>query len=113
MNANVSRQKTKHPSSYPSAPNQALNDAGNNMSFPPVKDTIDDVGLPSPTSSSGVPDEAPVYVVPSRVIAAVEHPLVIKNVDKAIQTFGRNCSYQTVCRRLDGNRKIILGMLTI
>ena len=32
---------------------------------------------------------APVYKVPAKEIVAVEHPMIIKNIDNALQTFGR------------------------
>ena len=32
---------------------------------------------------------APVYTVPGKEIVAVEHPMIIKNIDNGLKTFGR------------------------
>lgn len=39
---------------------------------------------------------APVYPIPDTKITALEHPMIIKDVDKAIQTFGRNPNLSSV-----------------
>ena len=39
---------------------------------------------------------APKYSVPSRTIAALEHPMIVKDVDKAIKTFGNNPAFSHV-----------------
>jgi general transcription factor 3C polypeptide 5 (transcription factor C subunit 1) len=41
-------------------------------------------------------DAAPRYTIPSRRLGAVEHPMIIKNLDKAIKTFGQNSALQSV-----------------
>lgn len=41
---------------------------------------------------------APVYTVPPREIVAVEHPLIIKNLENGIKTFGRQPQWNKVCR---------------
>ncbi len=41
-------------------------------------------------------DAAPRYSIPAKRLIAVEHPLVVKDVDKAIKTFGRSASFKTV-----------------
>lgn len=56
---------------------------------------------PSASSSSSVSDQqpqAPAFKIPSRTIAAVEHPFLVKNLDKGIETFGSNPQFQSVCR---------------
>lgn len=40
--------------------------------------------------------QAPAYKIPSRTIAAVEHPFLIMDVDKGLDTFGPNPQYQSV-----------------
>lgn len=39
---------------------------------------------------------APSFKIPSRTISAVEHPCIIKDLDKALATFGPNPQYQSV-----------------
>lgn len=46
------------------------------------------------------PEHAPSFAVPARRLGALEHPMIIKNVDKAIETFGRNYAPQAVCHQL-------------
>lgn len=41
-------------------------------------------------------DAAPAYTIPSRRLGALEHPMIIKNLDKAIKTFGQNSALQAV-----------------
>ncbi|KAL2118401.1 hypothetical protein VTJ04DRAFT_8061 [Mycothermus thermophilus] len=41
-------------------------------------------------------DAAPRYTIPSRRLGAVEHPMIIKNLDKAIKTFGQNSALQSI-----------------
>lgn len=40
--------------------------------------------------------EAPSFKIPSRSMAAVEHPFLIMNVDKGIETFGNNPQFPAV-----------------
>lgn len=47
--------------------------------------------------------QAPAFKIPSRTIAAVEHPFMVKNVDKGIDTFGPNPQFESV-RSPDGRR---------
>ncbi len=59
------------------------------------------VSLPTPEAARSAepvqtPETAPTYPVPARKLSAVEHPLIIKDVDKAIKTFGRSPAFQTV-----------------
>jgi hypothetical protein len=42
-------------------------------------------------------DTAPTYTIPSRRLGALEHPMIIKNLDKGIKTFGQNNAFQAVC----------------
>src|ERR1700761_7931906 len=42
------------------------------------------------------PSIAPIYAVPGRKLGAVEHPMILKDVDKAIKTFGRGTSLRPV-----------------
>lgn len=48
--------------------------------------------------TSGAKDipQAPLYSIPPRRFGAVEHPMIIKDIDKGIRTFGRGHSFQTV-----------------
>jgi general transcription factor 3C polypeptide 5 (transcription factor C subunit 1) len=39
---------------------------------------------------------APIHTVPVKEIVAVEHPMVVKNIDKALQTFGRGMPFKQV-----------------
>jgi hypothetical protein len=39
---------------------------------------------------------APTYTIPRRRFGAVEHPMIIKDIDKGIATFGRGHSVQSV-----------------
>jgi hypothetical protein len=41
----------------------------------------------SPTADA---DGAPVFEIPDRDIIALEHPMVIQNLDNAVKTFGTN-----------------------
>jgi hypothetical protein len=49
-----------------------------------------------------LPDEqedggaAPRYTIPPRRLGALEHPMIIKNLDKGIKTFGQNNALQGV-----------------
>lgn len=40
--------------------------------------------------------QAPAYKIPSRTIAAVEHPFLVMDVDKGLDTFGPNPQFQSV-----------------
>ncbi|KAK3370194.1 RNA polymerase III transcription factor IIIC subunit-domain-containing protein [Podospora didyma] len=46
--------------------------------------------------SFGDDEHAPIYTVPRRRLGALEHPMIVKNVDKAIKTFGQNYALQAV-----------------
>jgi hypothetical protein len=39
---------------------------------------------------------APAYKVPPRKVVAVEHPLVIKNLENGLKTFGKNKPFERV-----------------
>ncbi len=39
---------------------------------------------------------APIFKVPSRKIIAVEHPMVVQNIDNGIKTFGNSRPFQRV-----------------
>lgn len=39
---------------------------------------------------------APVYSVPDRGVVAIEHPMIVKNIDKALRTFGTNRPFRRV-----------------
>jgi general transcription factor 3C polypeptide 5 (transcription factor C subunit 1) len=41
---------------------------------------------------------APIYPVPSRLLVSVEHPAVVRNVDKAIETLQGDTGIKTVRR---------------
>ncbi|KAJ9139400.1 Transcription factor tau subunit sfc1 [Pleurostoma richardsiae] len=49
-----------------------------------------DVRLPSNKA------DAPIYTIPARTIAALEHPLTILDVDKGIKTLGHHPSFQSI-----------------
>lgn len=40
---------------------------------------------------------APIYTIPPREIVAVEHPLIVKNLENGIKTFGRQPQWNKVC----------------
>lgn len=40
------------------------------------------------TIAMAASSSAPRYIVPRREIVAVEHPMVVKNIDNALKTFG-------------------------
>lgn len=42
------------------------------------------------------PNAAPYFEAPPQKIVAVEHPFVVKNVDNALKTFGRDPNFQRV-----------------
>jgi hypothetical protein len=47
------------------------------------------------------PDQyASAYKIPPRRLVAVEHPMIIKDVDKGIRTFGENPDYKSVSENL-------------
>ncbi|KAL2196319.1 RNA polymerase III transcription factor IIIC subunit-domain-containing protein [Corynascus similis CBS 632.67] len=41
-------------------------------------------------------DTAPTYTIPPRRLGALEHPMIIKNLDKGIKTFGQNNAFQAI-----------------
>jgi hypothetical protein len=41
---------------------------------------------------------APVYKIDKREIVAVEHPMIIKNIDNGLKTFGRGAPLSHVSR---------------
>ncbi|EAQ85987.1 hypothetical protein CHGG_07240 [Chaetomium globosum CBS 148.51] len=41
-------------------------------------------------------ETAPTYTIPSRRLGALEHPMIIKNLDKGINTFGQNNAFQAI-----------------
>ncbi|KAK2602429.1 hypothetical protein N8I77_008961 [Diaporthe amygdali] len=51
---------------------------------------------PSSSSVSDSQPQAPAFKIPSRTIAAVEHPFLIQNLDKGLGTFGPNPQFQSV-----------------
>ena len=42
-------------------------------------------------------DTAPTYTIPPQRLGALEHPMIIKNLDKGIKTLGQNNAFQAVC----------------
>jgi general transcription factor 3C polypeptide 5 (transcription factor C subunit 1) len=57
--------------------------------------------MPSPSDPQDAPTreldtDAPVYAVPAKRLGVVEHPMIIKNIDKAIKTFGKNYYFRSV-----------------
>lgn len=53
---------------------------------------------PAPSKEIGAKDipQATYYSIPPRRFGAVEHPMIIKDIDKGIKTFGRGHSFETV-----------------
>jgi len=43
-------------------------------------------------------DIAPVYEVSQRKVVAIEHPCIIKNLDRGIKSFGPNPKFQNVSK---------------
>ncbi|KAK4199929.1 putative transcription factor tau subunit sfc1 [Triangularia verruculosa] len=41
-------------------------------------------------------EQAPIYTIPSRRLGALEHPMIIKNLDKGIKTLGQNNAFQAI-----------------
>ncbi|ROW02778.1 hypothetical protein VSDG_01884 [Cytospora chrysosperma] len=69
------------------------------MDFDEFEETEAPPSPGSPSSSSVASEEqpqAPAFKIPSRTIAAVEHPCLVKNIDKGIDTFGPNPQFQSV-----------------
>ncbi|KAL1871049.1 hypothetical protein VTK73DRAFT_2284 [Phialemonium thermophilum] len=56
----------------------------------------------SDTRARGVPQDsqshAPTYSIPTRRLAAVEHPMIIKDLDKGIATFGQTHSFTSILK---------------
>jgi len=50
-------------------------------------------GAVGPSKDAG---KAPTYVIPPRRLGALEHPMIIKNLDKGMKTFGQSNSFQSV-----------------
>ena len=50
--------------------------------------------------NEGDSKHAPRYSIPARRLGALEHPLIIRNVDRGINTFGTNPSFQAVKQTL-------------
>jgi hypothetical protein len=55
--------------------------------------------------NEGDSKHAPRYSLPARRLGALEHPLIIRNVDRGIQTFGTNPSFQAVKQTLFFSQK--------
>lgn len=51
---------------------------------------------------------APVYTVPRRSFSAVEHPMLVQDIDKGIATFGRKFNFQEVLQLEDSRAAIPL-----
>lgn len=71
------------------------------MSYPDLNDVEETDALmsaasPSASSVSDGQPQAPAFKIPSRTIAAVEHPFLIQNLDKGLDTFGPNPQFQSV-----------------
>ncbi|KAH8664153.1 RNA polymerase III transcription factor IIIC subunit-domain-containing protein [Xylariales sp. PMI_506] len=56
------------------------------------------------------PNAAPYFEAPPRKFVAVEHPCVIYNVDKAIESFGRNPDFQRLLNDNDGRVSLPLWL---
>lgn len=56
--------------------------------------------------------QAPSFKIPSRTISAVEHPCLIKNLDKAVDTFGPNPQFQSVRAIFCLCRVLVSGQIT-
>ncbi|KAH8888707.1 hypothetical protein GQ53DRAFT_607590, partial [Thozetella sp. PMI_491] len=41
-------------------------------------------------------ERAPSYTIPARKLTAVEHPLIVKDIDKAVKTFGQSPSFKSI-----------------
>lgn len=56
-----------------------------------------DSTVPGPSSTRDASSQnAPIYIIPNRKIAAVEIPAVVQNIDRAISAFGRVPSFEHV-----------------
>ncbi|KAL8400543.1 hypothetical protein RB594_000800 [Gaeumannomyces avenae] len=47
-------------------------------------------------SARSASQDAPFYQIPSRVVSAVEHPMVVLDSDKAMKTFGSSFNFHTI-----------------
>lgn len=55
------------------------------------------------------PSHAPWYTIPKQPIASVEHPFIIKDVDKGLATLGSPRQLQEVCRlKLDMRQPLMI-----
>lgn len=52
--------------------------------------------LPPPRGHELEDDHAPILSVPPTQIVAVEHPMIVKNLDNALKTFGRGHPFKQV-----------------
>lgn len=70
------------------------------MEFDEFEETEAPLSPGSASSSSSAASEeqpqAPAFKIPSRTIAAVEHPCLVKDLDKGVDTFGPNPQFQSV-----------------
>ncbi|KAK8149909.1 tau 95 subunit of transcription factor TFIIIC [Beauveria asiatica] len=59
--------------------------------------SLPDSTVPGPSSTRDTSSQnAPIYIIPNRKIAAVEIPAVVQNIDRAISAFGRVPSFEHV-----------------
>ncbi|KAK2624008.1 hypothetical protein QTJ16_006642 [Diplocarpon rosae] len=54
------------------------------------------------------PTTAPVFQIPSREITAVEHPMIIRNLENGIKTFGRNRPFTRILDSVDAEECVPL-----
>lgn len=59
------------------------------------------------------PPQAPSFAIPSRTISAVEHPFLVMNVDKALDSFGPNPQYDSVMLTLPPSDTRMITILTV
>ncbi|KAJ5051009.1 uncharacterized protein L3040_002875 [Drepanopeziza brunnea f. sp. 'multigermtubi'] len=58
--------------------------------------------------ASRKPTTAPIYQIAPREITAVEHPMIVQNLDKAMKTFGRNRPFKRILDSVDPEESIPL-----
>ncbi|CZS94154.1 uncharacterized protein RAG0_04205 [Rhynchosporium agropyri] len=54
------------------------------------------------------PKQAPIYQIAQREITAVEHPMIVQNLDNGIKSFGRNRPFQRILNSTDAEECVPL-----
>jgi len=57
--------------------------------------------MPKLSRGPARPKEAPIYQIAPREITAIEHPLIIQNLDNGLKTFGTNKPFERIMNSID------------